>query len=171
MGINTRVLPKGQVCTALAMALPVLQEPHLCDFEKWPDEVDECPEARITLLRLEVESLWSKGRKQGSDIMDGVCLLHGVLALRNAGILYKSYEGLLNRAAQFLQVGPGKAVKAYKLCTHACSDSRKADKLLRILIFTMFCCILFAGSCLLHIDTKQYAGGHMRPSSIVSAGH
>lgn len=99
-----------------------MQEPHLCDFERWPDEVNKCPDARITLLRLEVESLWSKGRKQETDIMDGVCLLHGVLAIRNAGILYKPHEQLLNRAAQFVQVGPGKAVKAYKLCTDAYSD-------------------------------------------------
>ena len=54
--------------------------------------------------------------------MDGVCLLHGILALRNAGILYKPHEQLLNRAAQFVQVGPGKAMKAYKLCTDAYSD-------------------------------------------------
>lgn len=105
-----------------AMALPVLQEPHLCDFERWPDEIDACPEARITLLRLEMESLWSKGRKQASDIMDGVCLVDGVLALRNAGILYKPHERLLKRAAQFMKVGPGNAVKAYKLCTDAFSD-------------------------------------------------
>ena len=102
-----------------------------------------------------MESLWSKGRKQEADIIDGVCLLHGVLALRNAGILYKPYERLLSRSAQFLQVGPGKAVKAYQLCTDAYSDSPKAHKLLRILIFTMVCCIPFAVSCLLHIDTKQ----------------
>ena len=99
-----------------------MQEPHLCDFERWPDEVNKCPDARITLLRLEVESLWRKGRKQEADIMDGVCLLHGVLALRDAGILYKPHEQLLNRAAQCVQVGPGKAMKAYKLCTDAYSD-------------------------------------------------
>jgi len=99
-----------------------LQEPHLCDFERWPDEVNKCDDARITLLRSEVESVWRKGRKQEADIMDGVCLLHGVLALRNAGILYKPHERLLNQAAQFVQVGPGKAVNAYKLCTDADSD-------------------------------------------------
>lgn len=104
------------------MALPFLQEPHLCDFERWPDEADECPDARITLLRLEVERSWSKGGKQEADIMDSVCLLHSVLSLRNAGILYKPYERILHRAAQLLQVRPGKAMKVYKKCTDAYSD-------------------------------------------------
>ncbi|DBA68218.1 TPA: hypothetical protein ACH3X2_013835 [Trebouxia sp. C0005] len=81
------------------------EEPHLCDFERWPDEADECPDARITLLRLEVERSWSKGGKQEADIMDSVCLLHSVLSLRNAGILYKPYERILHRAAQLLQEG------------------------------------------------------------------
>jgi len=119
------------------MALPLLQEPYLCDFERWPDEADGCPDARIMLLRLEVVSLWSKGRKQETDIMDVVCLLHGVLELRNAGIRYKPYERLLSRLAQFLQVGPGKAVKAYKQCIVAYTDWRTAYKLLRILRCTM----------------------------------
>ncbi|DBA77471.1 TPA: hypothetical protein ACH3X1_009295 [Trebouxia sp. C0004] len=99
------VLASNRVNWSDPQAELVEEEPHLCDFERWPDEADECPDARITLLRLEVESLWSKGRKQEADITDGVCLLHGVLELRSAGILYKPYERFLSRLAQLLQEG------------------------------------------------------------------